>query len=99
METEQIAKREKVFIVIIYDIIDDKKRKKFSTFLQGYGFRVQKSAFEIIVLKKKYIQLLKQIPKYIEKQDNVRIYKIAGKGQRKIFGENHDVSDEDIIVI
>ena len=39
---------DKQFILIIYDIVDNKRRVKFAKFLEGYGKRVQKSAFEAI---------------------------------------------------
>ena len=42
-----------VFVLIIYDIVDNKKRIKLSKMLLGYGFRIQKSAFEAIIPKRK----------------------------------------------
>lgn len=35
-----------MLVLVIYDIPDDKRRNKLATFLEGYGRRVQKSAFE-----------------------------------------------------
>lgn len=32
---------DKQFILIIYDIVDNKRRVKFAKFLEGYGKRVQ----------------------------------------------------------
>ena len=42
---------DKVFVLIIYDITDNKKRLKLSKLLLGYGFRIQKSAFEAMITK------------------------------------------------
>lgn len=90
---------DKVFVLIIYDIIDNKQRVKLAKYLQGYGFRIQKSAFEAIITKKKYQQLLRGIQQYVSKDDSVKVYKIIGKGQVTSFGKNIDMEDEDIIVI
>lgn len=49
---------EKVFVLVIYDITDNGRRRKLERFLRGYGFRVQKSAFEAMIRKKVYNKLL-----------------------------------------
>lgn len=89
----------KVLVLIIYDIIDNAKRVKFAKFLQGYGVRVQKSAFEAKITKKKYEKLLKQIPLYIGRDDNVRVYRIHGQGRITAWGTSNDCNQEDIILI
>ena len=61
----------RIFALIIYDIIDNKARIKFAKFLQGYGTRVQKSAFEAFLTQEKYHKLLREIPRHIKKEDNV----------------------------
>ena len=38
--TEFESKENKLYILIIYDIIDNKKRNRLAKFLQGYGFRI-----------------------------------------------------------
>lgn len=89
----------KVFVLIIYDITDNKKRIKFAKFLQGYGFRVQKSAFEAVITKKKYSELLKSISSFVTGNDSIRVYKIIGRGQVTSFGKTEDNTIDDIIVI
>ena len=39
----------KLFVLIIYDIVDNKRRVRFAKKMSGYGFRVQKSAFEALI--------------------------------------------------
>ena len=90
---------DKVFVLIIYDIMENKTRNKLSKLLLGYGFRVQKSAFEAIITKKKYAELLKKLPAYVSMEDSIRVYKIVGKGQVVSFGKAADRDEEDIIVI
>ena len=51
----------KFLVVVIYDIIDNKRRLKVSKILNGYGKRVQKSAFECIIDKKQYDALVEKL--------------------------------------
>ena len=50
-DTEEKLHQDKVFVLIIYDISGNKKRLQLSKLLQGYGFRIQKSAFEAVVAR------------------------------------------------
>lgn len=95
----QEEKSDKVFVLIIYDIIDNKQRVKLAKFLQGYGFRIQKSAFEAIITKSKYQKLLAGIKNYVGPEDSVKVYKIIGQGQVTSFGKNVDIEEEEIIII
>lgn len=100
-DIDEKAGGNKVFVLIIYDITDNRKRIKFAKFLQGYGFRVQKSAFEAVITKKKYGELLKAIPSFIAEKENdsIKVYKIIGKGQVTSFGKTDENTVEDVIVI
>lgn len=89
----------KFLVVVIYDISDNKRRLKVSKILSGYGKRVQKSAFECIINKKQYETLVAKLTKVISALDLLRVYKIAGRADVKIWG---DVAlteyEEDIII-
>lgn len=98
-EVDENKSTRKVFVLIIYDIVDNKKRQRFAKWLLGYGVRVQKSAFEAHLRKDKFDKLVKGIPKRIGAQDSVRIYKINGKGQIISWGKDESEESEDIIVI
>ena len=89
----------KVFVLIIYDISNNKIRTRFAKLLQGYGFRVQKSAFEAILTKKKYDKLIREIPGDVETEDSVKVYKIIGQGQVKTFGKIENMQQEEVIII
>ena len=83
---------DKEFILIIYDIVENKKRVK-------YGIRVQKSAFEAMLTKQRYNKLIEEIPHYIDKcEDSVRIYKVSGREKVISWGEVPEF-DEEIILI
>lgn len=98
-EIDENIESDKVFVLIIYDIAENKTRLKLSKMLQGYGFRIQKSAFEAVITKKKYRELLEQLPRYTSTEDSIRVYKIIGKGQVVSFGKTVDNETEEVIII
>ena len=62
-------------ILIIYDIVDNKRRLNMVRCLEKYGIRVQKSAFEVYISKKKYERLEIEAAGIIDKAtDSLRIY-------------------------
>ena len=91
---------DRVFVLIIYDIISNKSRNKFSKLLLGYGFRIQKSAFEAVISKDKLIKLLAEIPRYInENEDSGRLYQIKGKGNVTTWGKNENYDVDEVIIL
>ena len=99
-DTDNQAKTKKVFVLVIYDIVNNKRRTKLAKYLQGYGFRVQKSAFEAMIPERLYRKLADEIPRMIDKEeDNVRIYRIIGKGEVLMLGRTEDVTWEDVIIV
>ena len=61
-DTEDNELMRRYRVLIIYDIVDDKRRNKFVKFVSSYGFRVQKSAFEGRLDRLLYRRLLDGIP-------------------------------------
>ena len=90
---------DQLFVLIIYDIVDNAKRVKLAKKLQGYGFRVQKSAFEAMITKKKYDKMLSELELYVDEEDSIRVYKIIGKGQLKVLGKQEQHTLDHIIVV
>ena len=91
---------QKLFVLVIYDIIDNKRRNKFAKEMKGYGFRVQESAFEALIDEKLFEKLKGRIRFLInEKEDSVRIYRMTGYGEVSLFGVNEKVKAEDVIII
>jgi CRISPR-associated protein Cas2 len=67
-----------LFYVIVYDITCDKRRKKISDLLEGYGQRVQYSVFECILSQTKYSELQKRLRKQVKSsEDSVRFYPLS----------------------
>lgn len=50
--TEEIQNTRKIYVLIIYDIVSNRRRVAFAKKMSGYGFRVQKSAFEAMITGK-----------------------------------------------
>lgn len=88
------------YINEIYDIISNKSRNKFSKLLLGYGFRIQKSAFEAVITKNKLMKLITEIPRYInENEDSVRLYQIKGKCNVTSWGKNENYNVDEVIIL
>jgi CRISPR-associated protein Cas2 len=66
-------------VVIVYDIVKNKKRKIVSDLLEGYGIRVNKSVFECrFKNQKEKSALIAELKKEIDpKRDSIRIYTIC----------------------
>lgn len=90
---------DKLFVLIIYDIVNNAKRVKIAKELEGYGFRIQKSAFEAVITKKKYEKLVRELRTMISDEDSIRVYKIIGKGQVVNIGKIIENRQDDIIVV
>lgn len=98
--TEETQSVKKLYVLIIYDIVDNKKRLAFSKKLNGYGFRVQKSAFEAMITESLYRKLIDEIPAMIDKEiDSVRVFKIRGSGEVNLFGISNTITDEEVIIL
>lgn len=88
----------KSLVLVIYDITDNKRRTAFVKLLEGYGVRVQKSAFEMIIDKNGYNKLIAEIPAKITDEDNIRIYKLKINGEIVSWGSPLSEPQEVIIV-
>ena len=89
----------KKFILVIYDIIDNRKILKLARALLGYGFRIQKSCFEAELTQNKYEKLIKELQCFGDEEDSIRIYSFHDRGQVTVIGKEEYTEMEDIIVI
>lgn len=68
-------------IIVTYDIMEDKKRTRFSKFLQQYGERIQYSVFTIRNSKRILDIILKEIDyrfrKEFHKCDSIIIFRVC----------------------
>lgn len=91
--------RRKYLVVVIYDIVDNRRRAKFAKYLQGFGVRVQKSAFECILPNANYEKLIKGIPKLIGAEDQIRVYKLTSNADIKAWGTMELIEEEEVVII
>jgi CRISPR-associated protein Cas2 len=64
--------------IVTYDIPSNRRRKKVSDILEGYGTRVQYSVFELVLVKSKYDELRKRLRRYVNfEEDSIRFYPIS----------------------
>ena len=64
--------------IVAYDITCDKRRKKISNLLKGYGQRVQYSVFECQLNHTKFNELRKRLIKVVKvTEDSVRFYPLS----------------------
>lgn len=91
-----------MFVMISYDVVDDKKRLKLMKFLKDYGNRVQKSVFECNLTQNTYERVKRGVEKIINKRkDRVRYYRIC-KGcieKIEISGWGEVSENEEFIIV
>jgi len=61
-------------ILLTYDISCTKSRTKVATLLEGYGYRVNFSVFELDIKKYKLETLLEEIRTLCDIDDSIRVY-------------------------
>ena len=92
----------KFFVVIAYDITDDKRRTRLAQTLLNYGNRVQYSVFEAYLFKWEIDEMRLQISRIIKhSEDSVRIYVLTKKSRKDIItiGVQREYQDPDVWVI
>lgn len=75
----------KQFIVVSYDISNDKRRTKAAKTLEDFGKRVQYSVFECRLLPTEFEKLKRRLqPVVRESQDTIRFYFIGAEDVNRI---------------
>lgn len=73
------------FVVISYDISDDKRRLKAMKALQDYGTRVQYSVFECRLQDRQLARLKRRLQPFVrDAQDSIRFYFISASDLNRI---------------
>lgn len=68
-----------LFYIVAYDISSNKRRKKVSDLLEGYGRRVQYSVFELVLVRSKYDELKRKLRRHVNpEEDSIRFYPLSG---------------------
>lgn len=64
----------KHYIVVAYDITDDKRRNNICDILSGYGQRANYSVFECFLTEKETRKLKASIKKHMKKGEDIVLY-------------------------
>ena len=89
-------------ILVSYDISNDKKRAKFSKYLEQYGRRIQYSVFEITNSSRLLNNIMNDIEnkfmKKFDQSDSVYIFNLSPSCQVTKYGYAKN-EDNDIMII
>lgn len=91
-----------MFVVVSYDVVDDKKRTRISKTMKNFGERVQKSVFECRVDDQQFIRMKKTLEEIMDmNEDSIRFYFLCkGCVERiEISGWGTVAEDEKVIIV
>ena len=91
-----------MYIIVSYDIVNDKKRNKVAKVMKNYGKRVQKSVFECLIDDKEYVEMKNKLEMIINLEtDSIRFYFICSKCKNnvEISGKGTVIEDEDVVIV
>jgi len=75
----------KQFVVVAYDIPDDRRRQRLHHVLEGFGTPVQYSVFECLLDEKGLARMKKAVTRTIRPRlDHVRYYYLCAACQKRI---------------
>jgi len=87
-----------MFVVVSYDIPDDRRRTRVCNLLKNYGAHVQYSVFECNLKEKDYAAMRKRLERLIaEEEDNVRFYFLCREDVKRVrwIGKRGVATDAD----
>jgi len=74
-----------MFVVVSYDMPDDKRRRRVMKTLEDFGNHIQYSVFECDIKEPVYRRMRERLKHYIvDKEDNVRFYFLDEDAVKKI---------------
>jgi len=92
----------RMFVVVSYDVVADKRRNKIAKTLVGFGNRVQKSVFECELDDRNYLKMKDALEKLIDREeDSVRYYFLCGRcrGHVEVSGLGALREEEELIIV
>ncbi len=84
-----------MFVLISYDVADDRQRSKIATLLEAHGMRVQYSVFECNLSDTQLTNLKKKLAPRVKPEDSIRFYRLCKEcvGRVEIIGAG-EVTEE-----
>ena len=93
---------EKYFLVVVYDLSNNRRRIKLHKLLKNFGSPVQYSVFECLLSAEEINQMKKQIRKLLRpKTDHLRYYSLwkTCKGKTEVIGRVEILEEKEVIVV
>jgi len=87
--------KEQPLYAVVYDITDDKERRKVDRVLTGYGFRVQKSVFECRLGRGDKAQLMGQLNRLQLRTGSVKMYRVYAGVATVVIGQPSSSPDDE----
>lgn len=91
-----------VYLVVAYDITDDKRRNRIAKVLEDYGDRVQYSVFECNIAQKHFLRMKDRLEKIMNlDEDSIIFYHLCRSCEieiERIGVEKRRLSKENYIV-
>jgi CRISPR-associated protein Cas2 len=91
-----------MFVVVSYDIPDDRRRTRLSDTLLDFGQRIQYSVFECILDDAKMQEMRDRIRKVVKAdEDGVRVYRLCGqcRDNVEVIGNGELTQDPDVYIV
>jgi len=91
-----------VFLVVSYDVPDNRRRTRIANVCEDFGVRVQKSVFECILSERELATMCgRLLAAYDESEDSIRIYRFcqACEGRIQVYGVGDVTQDEEVFVV
>lgn len=86
-------------MVVIYDIADDRRRRRMVKCLESYGGRVQYSAFECVLTRSAWEELARKAASLVhEKEDSLRVYVLRNGSLMRSWGKEGWDEPERVLV-
>ncbi len=88
--------------VLVYDVVNDRRRNRLHRALKDYGTPVQRSVFEFDLGPKEADAMMLRVEKLInEEEDTVRLYRLCAAclTETRILGEGTLSLDPDYYII
>lgn len=87
--------KEQPLYAVVYDVTDDKERRRVDRVLTGFGFRVQKSVFECRLGRGDKAQLVRQLTAIQLKTGSVKLYRVYAGVASTVIGQPTSSPDDE----
>ena len=91
-----------MYIVVSYDVVDDRMRAKVAKIMENCGRRIQKSVFECRIDEKKFMKMKMDLEKVIDMDvDSIRYYFLCTRCSNRIeiSGFGTVTEDEELVIV